>query len=146
MLQFQFECSDEERVRADFENMIRRDTPCGKGIWGNDLLRRGIHFKECGDRIKGFYLENSEGEGTRGSPLRVSFNGRFIKKGDKCVFKVFIYPNLFQLLFMLILAVSVCFTDELIAFLFLTVIFIVFVFGYIKSIRETVAFFQLWVR
>ena len=145
MFVFCFECIDEERVRSTFKNMMLRDTPCGKGIWGNDLLRRGIHFKECGERIRGFYLENSEGE-LRGSPLRVSFNGRFIKKGDKCIFKVLIYPRLVELILILLSYISISIAAELIVFILSTVIFIVFIWGYIKSIRETVFFFQRWIR
>ena len=146
MLKFQFECSDEERIRTDFENMMFRDTPCGKGIWGNDLLRSGIHFSKCGEKIKGFYLTESENEGMRGSPLRVSFCGRFVKKGDKCIFEVFIYPRLVEFLFILFTYVSISVVAELIGFLFSTVILIIFMLAYIKAIKKTVAFFQRWVR
>ena len=83
MFKFQFECSDEHCVRTDFENMMLQDTPCGKGLFGKDLLRRGIHFTECENSIKGFYINELENEGTRGSPLRVSFRGRFVKKVKK---------------------------------------------------------------
>ena len=146
MLKFQFECSDEKRVRADFEHMMIRDTPCGKGIWGNDLLRSGIHFKECGDKIKGFYIVGSESEGTRGSPLRVSFAGRFIKKGDKRIFEVLIYPRMVELLLVLIAYISISIAAELIGFVVSTVIFAVFMIGYCKAIKETANFFRQWVR
>ena len=146
MLKFQFECSDEKSVCADFENIMLRDTPRGKGIWGNDLLRSGIHFIECGEKIKGFYSTESENEGTRGSPLRVSFRGKFVKKGDKCIFEVFIYPRLVEFLLILFAYVSISIVAELTGFLFSTVILIIFMLGYIKAIKEAVAFFQRWVR
>ena len=146
MLKFQFECSDEKRVRADFENIMFRDTPCGKGIWGNDLLRSGIHFKECGEKIKGFYIVGSESEGTRGSPLRVSFEGRFIQKGDKQIFEVLIYPRMIELLFILIAYISISIAAKLIGFVLSTVIFAVFMIGYFKGIKETEVFFRRWVR
>ena len=146
MLKFQFECSDENRVRADFKNMILRDTPCGKSIFGNDLLRRGIHFTECETRIKGFYINESENEGTRGSPLRVSFRGRFVKKADKTFFEVYIYPRLFELLFILTAYISISAETEFIGFLLSTVIFIIFMVGYIKGIKATAEFFQRWIK
>ena len=146
MLKFQFECSDEKRVRADFENMMLRDAPCGKGIWGNDLLRSGIHFKECGENIKGFYISESESEGTRGSPLRVSFVGRFIKKGDKRIFEILIYPRMVEFLFILIAYISISIATELIGFVVSTVIFAVFIIDYFKGIKETADFFRQWVR
>ena len=146
VLKFQFECSDEKRVRADFENMMLRDAPCGKGIWGNDLLRSGIHFKECGEKIKGFYISESEREGTRGSPLRVSFVGRFIKNGDKQIFEVLIYPKMVEFLFILIAYISISIATELIGFVVSTVIFAIFMIGYFKGIKETADFFRQWVR
>ncbi len=146
MLKFQFECSDDKCVRADFENMMLRDTPCGKGIWCNDLLRSGIHFKECGEKIKGFYITESENEGTRGASLRVSFEGRFIKKGDKQIFEVFIYPRMVEFLFVLVAYVSISAVAELIVFLLSTVVFVVFMLGYFKGIKETADFFRRWVR
>lgn len=142
MFKFQFECSDEDRVRADFNNMILRDTPCGKSIFGNDLLRRGIHFTECENSIKGFYIDESENKGTRGSPLRVSFRGRFVKKANKTFFEVYIYPRFFELIFILIAYVSISVAAELIGFLLATVIFIVFMAGYIKGIKETAEIFK----
>ena len=142
MFKYQFECSDEDRIRADFENIMLQDAPCGKGIFGNYLLRRGIHFTECGNSINGFYIDESENEGTRGSPLRVSFRGRFVKKGDKTFFEVYIYPRLFELVFILIAYVSISVEAELIGFLLATVIFIVFMVGYIKGIKETAEFFK----
>ena len=146
MLKFQFECSDEERVRADFENMMLRDMTCGKGIWGNDLLRSGIHFKECGEKIKGFYMTESENEGTRGSPLRVSFEGRFIKKGDKQIFEVLIYPRVVELLVILVAYISISVVAEIIGFVLSTIVFVIFVLGYLKGIKETADFFRRLVR
>lgn len=145
MFKFQFECSDEDRVRADFYNMMLRDTPCGKGVFGNDLLRSGIHFTECENVIKGFYIDESENEGTRGSPLRVSFRGRFVKKANKTFFEVYIYPKFFELIFLLIAYVSISVAAELIGFLLATVIFIVFMAGYMKSIKATAEFFKRWI-
>ena len=110
------------------------------------MLRSGIHFKECGEKIKGFYISESESEGTRGSPLRVSFVGRFIKKGDKQIFEVLIYPRMVEFLFILIAYISISIAAELIGFVVSTVIFAVFMIGYFKGIKETADFFRQWVR
>ena len=146
MFKFHFVCSDEERVRTDFENMILRGTPCGKGIFGNDLFGRGVHFKECGDKLKGFYINESENNGTRGSPLRVYFRGKFVRKKNKTFFEVYIYPGLIELLFILAVYISTSIVADLIGFIFSTAIFLIFMFGYIKGITETAEFFERWIR
>lgn len=145
MFKFRFACSNEGNVRAAFENMMLQDAPCGKGIFGNDLLNRGVHFKECGKRIKGFYIHESE-EGTRGSPVRVSFTGRFVKKKSGTFFEVYVYPRLIEFLLILFAYVFISIEAELIGFLISTVVFVGFMVGYMISMRQTVHFFQRWVR
>ena len=39
---------------------------------GSDLYKLGIRFRECGDKIKGFYLAESEMESPRFSPSSFS--------------------------------------------------------------------------
>ena len=146
MLKFQIACSDEERVRSDFETMMHRDTPCGKGIWGNHLWRRGIHFKECGKRIKGFYMTESDNEGTRGSPLRVSFSGRFVQKGDRSFFEVYIYPSPIEFFFILLAYISISIAAPLVASVLVSLVFVVFVVGYMKGIKDAAEFFRRWVK
>lgn len=146
MLKFQFKCSEQERVRAEFENMMLCDTPCGKGIFGNHLWKRGIHFKECGERISGFYIQESENEGMRGSPLRVCFRGRFLKKGDGTVLEVYIYPRWIECLLLLLAAVSVSLLADMFGMILSIIVFSIFMVGYMVSIKNTVAFFARWVR
>ena len=62
------------------------DLPCGKSILGGDLFKSGIHFQECNDKIKGFYLSKSENESHRGSPIRVCFSGEFVEEENNLFF------------------------------------------------------------
>ena len=144
MFRFSFECSDAERVRDTFENIMLRDKPCGKGIFGIDLFGRGVHFKECGETIKGYFIERSENEGVRGSPLHVSFRGRFVEKDNRTFFEVYIYPSLLQALFIIFAYIFAAI--ELVAFLLWTAVVAFFMFGYVKNIKEASEFFREWVR
>ena len=72
--------------------------------------------------------------------------GRFIKKGDKQIFEVLIYPRMVELLFILIAYISISTAAELIGFVVSTVIFAVFMIGYFKGIKETEVFFRQCVR
>lgn len=145
MFKFRFECSDEARVRANFEHLMLQDIPCGKGILGDDLLRRGVHLIECGEQIKGFYIDRSEDECAKGSPLRVSFHGKFAMKANQTVFEVYIYPQLLEFLLILVAYILISIAASLSGFLFSTVVFILFMVGYYKSIKETARFFQQWI-
>lgn len=146
MLKYEFKCYNEVQVRAAFEHNMLYDAPSGRGIFGSDLWDSGIHFKECGKRIKGFYLQSSEGDSPHGSPIRVVFNGGFLKKADGTYFVVYIYPRLFELLFILFAFVILFITAELFGLVFCTLIFIGFMYGYIKGIKEAADIFRRLVR
>ena len=146
MFKFRFKCSDEGRVRTAFENNKFYDRPAGKGIFGNDLQDKGIHFKECGKQIKGFYISESEAEATKGAPIRVEFNGCFIKREDGTFFEVYIYPKPMEFLLVLIAYIILSLASGLFGFLFSTLIFIGFMYVYICNIKETVNIFKKMVR
>ena len=144
MFRFRFPCTSEERVRATFEYMKLHDVP-EKSIWGFNLMDKGIHFTKCDKRIKGFYIHSSEfGGGRGGSPIRTTFNGRFIKNGENLVFEVYICPKLIELMFIVLayLSIAIGAGVDSFGFVFCTVIFTAFIYGYAVSIRECVRSLQ----
>ena len=146
VIRHRFSCSNEKIVRDTFENMMLRDLPKGKGIFGQNLYGQGIHLEECGKRIKGFYVHCSEVESARSSPARVSFRGRFVKKKDKTVFEVYVYPRLIEIVFLLFVYVSVSIVADFVGFLLFTVVFVMATVGYARDMKETTGFFERWVR
>lgn len=101
MLKHKFICTDKENIKYKIEQMKINDIPCGKSIFGGNLYKSGIHFQECGENIKGFYLADSENESHKGSPIRVCFLGKFVEEAETLYFDVNMYPNMFQLLFLI---------------------------------------------
>ncbi len=142
MLKHQFVCSDKEFTRCKFEDLMTYDTPCGKSIFGQNLYSSGIHFTECSEKIRGFYISSSENESTKGSPIKVSFNGVFLQKEDKTFFEVIIYPNLLQLLFLVIAFLFLIFTTKAFGVIMVSLVFSVFIIGYYSNIKKAVAEFQ----
>ena len=144
MFRFRFPCTSEERVRAVTEYMKLQDVP-EKSIWGFNLMDKGIHFTKCDKRIKGFYIHSSEfGGGRGGSPIRTTFNGRFIKNGENSVFEVYICPKVIEFVFILLAYFSIVIGSggDLFGSVFCTVILAVFIYGYAVSIRECARFLQ----
>lgn len=88
-------------MRAFIERRITADTPCGKGMFGRDLYGEGVHFRSCGKFVGGFYLDMSEAETIRGTPLRACFKGRFVKKNNEMFFEGHIYPRMHEVLILL---------------------------------------------
>ena len=142
----QFICSDKELTRCKIENLMTCDTPCGRGIFGQNLYASGIHFTECGDKIKGFYISSSENESTKGSPIKVSFNGTFSRKEDKTFFEVIIYPNLLQYLFLVIAILFLIFTSNTFGIIFVSLVILAFIIGYYFDVKKIVAEFRKIIR
>lgn len=102
MFKYRFDCANEERIRAAVEQSMRSDLPCGKSLLGGDLYGPGVHFQECGEVIKGFYLDASEAEAYKGSLIRVRFRGSFVRHSDnRLFFETYIYPCPSDILFWL---------------------------------------------
>ena len=142
MFKYRFICSNENDIRSTIRQMSFNDFPCGKSIFGGDLYRSGIHFQSCDDVIKGFYLDQSEDEIHRGSPIRVSFKGYFVREDDNLVFELFIYPRIIELLLLIYVFLFVCVVGEIIGFILTTVILFFFAKGYYNMIKETYKVFD----
>lgn len=80
---------------------MSNDLPCRKSFSGEDLYEDGIHFQECGDKIKGFYLSQSEKSSFRNLPVRMYFEGKFTQESGTLVFDVKIYPRMRLILLLL---------------------------------------------
>ena len=142
VFKYRFPCLCEEETRALFENRMLNDAPCGKGLFGTDLWRQGLHFTECGERIKGFYLPEHECNSTRGSPIRTTFFGKFVKDGDNTFFEVYIYPRVIEIIFIIFGYLLISISAEFIVFLFTTLVFGALAFGHWLNIKETVEDFK----
>lgn len=105
LFRYRFICTDKENIIYKTEQMKNSDSPYSKTLFGRDLYKSGIHFQECGNRIKGFYIAEGENENDRGLPIRVCFTGRFTEEKDPC-FDVYIFPNIFELLLLVSVFIS----------------------------------------
>lgn len=145
MFKYAFACSDEDRIRTNVKQMMSNDSPCGKSLFGGDLYGPGVHFQECGEVIRGFYLDVSENEAHRGSPIRVRFRGRFVRdKDDNLFFKVYIYPRVPELLFLIYAFVFFFFWGNLMGNIVYALVLIFFIKGYYDMIKGTCNAFN-WI-
>ena len=101
MFKYRFVCYDENNVRSYINDAMSNDFSYVKGVWGNYLYCRGLHFLENSTTIKGFFINESEWETVRGSPARIIFKGKFVKINDEIYFDVYIYPQIIEFLFFL---------------------------------------------
>lgn len=137
MIKHRFVCSDKEKIQYRIEQIIVNDLPCGKSIWGGNLYKAGIHFQESADKIKGFYLEESENESHRGSPIRVCFLGKFAEDAGTLYFDANIYPSIIE---MLILIFAFCFLSifgKIMGTIAATVVLSFFMKRYYEMIKNT---------
>lgn len=136
MFKYSFKCYNEGLVREEITNMMMRDLPIGKSIFGREYFRRGIHFTECEENVRGYYISSDEG-GRRGSVSRVVFNGKFIQTDEGTVFDVYIYPKILEVIFLIFCTVALISSLEPIAIIMSSFVFIMFIRGYINDIKET---------
>ena len=137
MFKYRFICANKDYVLTRINNIITNDLPCEKTLWGNDLYKSGIHFQESGDRIKGFYLAESENDSHRGMPIRVSFSGEFVKDDNNTFFDVYIYPNIFETLFFIFAFVFACVFGEVSGFIVAVFVLVFFANGYLGMMKDT---------
>lgn len=138
MFKYRFACSDEDIIRINIKQMILSDLPCGKTLLGEDLYGPGVHFQECDEVIKGFYLDESENEAHRGSPMRVSFRGRFVRdKDNNLFFESYIYPRGLELLLLICAFVFCSFFGSVMGVVVYALVLIFFIKGYYDMIKET---------
>ena len=107
MIKYRFPCTDKENIICDIGQIIMKDFPCGKTLFGGDMYRAGIHFQRCDDIIKGFYIDISENESSRGGVCRVCFIGKFVENQDELFFDCYIFPAPFEFI-SLILCLLYC--------------------------------------
>ena len=136
MLKNRFVCSNKEMIINKIEDMMIRDYPV-KSIWGINLYRSGIHFQECGEIIKGFYLDEGEDETIHGSPIRVCFFGKFIEDAGNLFFDVYIYPNIFEAVFFIFAFVFACVYGGIAGFMVASLVLFFFAKGYYDMMNDT---------
>ena len=88
-------------ILFSINQIIANDSPSGKSIFGGDLYKSGVHFKVCEEKIKGFFLAESENESHRGAPIRVCFSGEFVEEENDLFFDVYIYPRIVEILLLI---------------------------------------------
>ncbi len=101
MFKYRFACTNKDDILTRINQIITNDSPCGKSIFGSNLYKSGIHFQQCDEYIKGFYLAESENESHKGSPIRVCFYGQFVEEENNLFFDVYIYPRIIEVLFLI---------------------------------------------
>lgn len=109
MFKYRFSCTDKDSVLFSINQIIVNDLPCGKSIFGGDLYKSGIHFEKRSDKIKGFYLAESENDNHRGSPIRVCFSGEFVEEETAVFFDVYIYPQIIEIIYLIFASVFLSF-------------------------------------
>lgn len=135
MFKYSFRCDNETYVRSQITNMMMNDLPIGKSLFGKEFFRQGIHFTECGDKVKGYYLSKDEG-GRRGS-TRIMFSGKFEKTEDGTFFNVYIYPKIMEIIFLVVGLGAFMSTLDPLCVIMSSFMFIAFGYGYIRDIKET---------
>lgn len=101
LFKYKFVCKNKENILYRIEQIKNNELPCGKTLWGSALYKEGIHFQEVGDKIKGFFLNETENKSHRGSPLRICFQGEFKEEAGILYFNVVVYPRIFEAIFLL---------------------------------------------
>lgn len=133
MFKYRFACSNKETILYKVKQNMTRDYPV-KSIWGINLYASGVHFQECGEIVKGFYLREGENETTKGSPLRVFFKGQFVYEKEELFFDVFIYPEIIGFVLLIVAFLSIAFVHP-INFIAGVVVLSLFLKGYYDGIK-----------
>lgn len=140
---YTFLCANTAEARSTFADMAEGDYPYDTWFFGLvKLWRKGLHFRSTGERYKGFFVPEHEVGSTRGAPIRASFNGRFVKKGENTFFEVYIYPRPIELLFLLSVLISAISCLDPLTTVIATVFFIVFSYCYYQNITEAAEEFE----
>jgi len=137
MLKYRLKCKNKEDILFSVNQIIANDSPCGRSIFGGDLYRSGIHFEKCGEKIKGFFLAESENQSHRGSPIRVCFSGAFVKEEGEVFFEVYIYPRIIEALFLLFAFIFLSFYGKVSGAVISLVVLFIFGKGYIDMMKDT---------
>lgn len=141
MFRYRYPCRNKDGFLDRIEYMKSRDLPCGKGLFGKDLYDAGIHFTECGEKVKGFFLKDNEDPVLRGAhngrAVRVWFSGKFTEENGDTYFDVFIYPEIFATVILLVLFFEFCFSGKIEAVIIATVVLLFFGKGFCDMMLGT---------
>ena len=137
MFKYRFACSNKDNILFSINQIIANDSPCGKSIFGGDLYKSGIHFETYEEKIKGFFLAESENESHRGSPIRVCFMGEFVQEENDLFFDVYIYPRIVEIAFLIFAFIFLSFFGKIVGFIISIFVFCLFGKGYIDMIKDT---------
>lgn len=137
MFKYRFICSNKDDVFYRINQIIESDSPCGKSIFGSGLYKSGIHFQQCDEYIRGFYLAEIENESHRGSPIRVCFYGHFVEDEKDLFFDVYIYPRIIEVLFLLCAFIFLSFFGKETGIIISIIVFGFFGKGYYDMMKDT---------
>lgn len=137
MFKYKIKCDGKEKAVDAIHKMIINDFACGKDLFGGKLFNGGIHFKKCDETIKGFYLDESEDEMSRGAPIRVCFSGKFREENGDLFFDVFIYPRIQEILLLIFVCVQFTLFGKVTGILLSIMLLLFFGKSYYKMILDT---------
>ena len=137
MFKYRFACSNKDNISFSINQIIANDSPCGKSIFGGDLYKSGIHFEVCEEKIKGFFLAESENESHRGSLIRICFSGEFVEEENNLFFDVCIYPRIVDILFFIFAFLFLSFFGKVTGVIISVVVLCIFGKGYIDMMKDT---------
>ena len=137
MFKYRFACANKSDILYRIDQMVIKDLPCGKSLFGGDLFKAGIHFEKSGEQIKGFFLAESENGSLRGSPIRVCFSGAFVEENNGLFFDVYIYPRIIEIVFLTVTALSLTLLGDVVSSIIAVAVFGVFCKGYMDMMKNT---------
>lgn len=136
MFKYRFTCTNKDDILFRINQIVTNDLPCGKSMFGGVLYKSGIHFEECDEKIKGFYLAESENKSHRGSPIRVCFCGQFVEEENNLFFDVYIYPRIIEVLFLMVAFIFLSFFGKATGLIISVVVLCLFGKGYYDMMKD----------
>ncbi len=136
MFKYRFKCTDKEVILCKIKQISAKNSTYIKSIFGMRLYESGIHIKRCEDKIEGFFLQESEEETHKGSPVRVCFTGKFTEVNGDLFFEVYIYPKMTELLILLLAAVFISVTGKTAGLVISIILLSFFAKGYYDMIKS----------
>ena len=137
MFKYRFACKNKDNIFFAINQIIANDLPSGKSIFGGDLYKSGIHFEICEEKIKGFFLAESENESHRGAPIRVCFSGEFVEEENDLFFDVYIYPRIVEILLLIFAFIFLSFFGKATGVIISFVVLCIFGKGYYDMMKDT---------
>lgn len=104
LFKYRFFCNNKNEIQNDISERMSKQETYVKGVFGIPLYRKGLNFTDNTEIVKGFYIEQSEWEGVRGSPFRVYFIGKYVSLPDGEYVDFYVYPQ-FTLIILTLLAI-----------------------------------------